>query len=165
MTPQVHSTKNTSKTCIVSHDSINSPAEQLLHRDTDISYPVPVERIKGSEEHLPFAENSLDCIMSSLSLHWVNDIPGTLIQAQRALKPDGVFIGAMFGGDTLYELRWGIRAMLPFMARRSLSRFFFCRTALQLAEIEREGGVSPHVSPMTGTISPNQLPYAVCSDR
>ena len=66
---------------------------------------VPIERITGNEEHLPFAENSIDAIMTSLSLHWVNDIPGTLIQARRALKPDGVFIGAMFGGDTLFELR------------------------------------------------------------
>lgn len=80
-------------------------AEQLLHRDSDVTYEVPVERITGSEEHLPFAENTFDCIMSSLSLHWVNDIPGTLIQTQRALKPDGVFVGAMFGGETLYELR------------------------------------------------------------
>ncbi|KND03452.1 uncharacterized protein SPPG_00935 [Spizellomyces punctatus DAOM BR117] len=102
-------------------------SEKLLYRDKDIEYEVPTERIAGDEESLPFEENSVDAIMSSLSMHWVNDIPGTLIQAQRALKPDGVFIGAMFGGDTLYELR----------------------TSLQLAEIDREGGVSPHISPMT----------------
>jgi NADH dehydrogenase [ubiquinone] 1 alpha subcomplex assembly factor 5 len=50
------------------------------------------------------------------------------VQIKEALKPDGVFLGAMLGGDTLFELR----------------------TALQLAQIDREGGISPHVSPMTG---------------
>ena len=53
---------------------------------------------------------------------------GVLVQIKEALKPDGVFLGALFGGDTLFELR----------------------TSLQLAEVEREGGISPHVSPMTG---------------
>ncbi|XP_042339149.1 arginine-hydroxylase NDUFAF5, mitochondrial-like, partial [Plectropomus leopardus] len=62
-----------------------------------------------------------------LSLHWINDLPGALRQIQRVLKPDGVFIGAMVGGETLYELR----------------------CSLQLAETEREGGFSPHVSPYT----------------
>jgi NADH dehydrogenase [ubiquinone] 1 alpha subcomplex assembly factor 5 len=53
-----------------------------------------------------------------------------LIQIRRSLKPDGVFVGAMFGGDTLFELR----------------------TSLQLAELEREGGISPRVSPLTGML-------------
>ena len=60
----------------------------------------------GDEEALPFGQDEFDAIISSLSLHWVNDLPGALIQARRALKPDGVFLGAMFGGDTLYELRY-----------------------------------------------------------
>ncbi|KAJ3057693.1 NADH dehydrogenase [ubiquinone] 1 alpha subcomplex assembly factor 5, partial [Podochytrium sp. JEL0797] len=64
--------------------------------------------------------------MSSMSMHWVNDLPGALIQIRKCLKPDGVFLGAMVGGETLFELR----------------------TSLQLAQIEREGGVAPHVSPM-----------------
>ncbi|XP_054987083.1 arginine-hydroxylase NDUFAF5, mitochondrial isoform X2 [Sorex araneus] len=62
-----------------------------------------------------------------LCLHWVNDLPRAFQQIHYVLKPDGVFIGAMFGGDTLYELR----------------------CSLQLAETEREGGFSPHVSPFT----------------
>jgi NADH dehydrogenase [ubiquinone] 1 alpha subcomplex assembly factor 5 len=78
------------------------------------------------EEMLPFEENSLDCVVCTGSLHWTNDLPGALIQIQRALKPDGLFIGAICGGDTLFELR----------------------TSLQLAEQEREGGISPRVSPM-----------------
>ncbi|XP_035746135.1 arginine-hydroxylase NDUFAF5, mitochondrial isoform X2 [Egretta garzetta] len=62
-----------------------------------------------------------------LYLHWVNDLPRAFREIHQVLKPDGVFIGAMFGGDTLYELR----------------------CSLQLAELEREGGFSPHVSPFT----------------
>lgn len=77
------------------------------------------------EEILPFATASLDLIVSTLQLHWVNDLPGALIQMRRALKPDGLFIGALLGGDTLTELR----------------------QSLMQAEIEIEGGASPHVSP------------------
>mmetsp|Transcript_11240 Transcript_11240/g.18341 ORF Transcript_11240/g.18341 Transcript_11240/m.18341 type:complete len:390 (-) Transcript_11240:1419-2588(-) len=69
---------------------------------------------------------SVDIILSCLSLHWANDLTGTLQHVRRALRPDGAFIGAMFCGDTLYELR----------------------TALAIAEQEREGGISAHVSPM-----------------
>ncbi|XP_053568107.1 arginine-hydroxylase NDUFAF5, mitochondrial [Bombina bombina] len=88
---------------------------------------VPTINVIADEEFLPFKENTFDLVMSSLSLHWVNDLPRTFHEIHRVLKPDGVFIGAMFGGETLYELR----------------------CALQLAEIEREGGFSPHVSPFT----------------
>jgi NADH dehydrogenase [ubiquinone] 1 alpha subcomplex assembly factor 5 len=49
--------------------------------------------------------NSQDAVVSCLSLHWVNDLPGALIQIKEVLKPDGVFLGALFGGDTLFELR------------------------------------------------------------
>src|SRR5690349_11220016 len=72
----------------------------LLHENT-----VPVERRVVDEEHLPFEENSLECVVSSLSMHWINDLPGAMIQIQRSLKPDGVFIAGLFGGDTLFELR------------------------------------------------------------
>lgn len=102
--------------------------ENALNRDKDIPYEVEVERRVVDEENLPFAENSLDAVVSSLSLNWVNDLPGALIQIKNSLKPDGVFIGAMFGGDTLFELR----------------------TSLQLAEVERESGISPRISPMAG---------------
>lgn len=57
------------------------------------------------EECLPFADNSLDAIISLLSLHWVNDLPGTLAQIHRALKPDGLFFAILPGGETLTELR------------------------------------------------------------
>jgi hypothetical protein len=72
-----------------------------------------------------FAERSLDLVASGLSLQLVNDLPGALIQIRRALKPDGLFLGAMLGGSTLAELR----------------------TAFLVAEEEIEGGVSPRVAP------------------
>lgn len=56
-------------------------------------------------EHLPFAEESFDLVVSTLALHWVNDLPGALIQIRRALKPDGLMLASFFGGDTLRELR------------------------------------------------------------
>jgi len=92
---------------------------------------VEIERIHGDEENLLqiVPPNSQEAIVSCLSLHWMNDLPGVLVQIKEALQPDGLFLGAMFGGDTLFELR----------------------TALQLAEVEREGGISPHISPMTDT--------------
>ncbi|XP_008055311.1 arginine-hydroxylase NDUFAF5, mitochondrial isoform X1 [Carlito syrichta] len=86
---------------------------------------IPTVSVLADEEFLPFRENTFDLVVSSLSLHWVNDLPRALEQIHYVLKPDGVFIGAMFGGDTLYELR----------------------CSLQLAETEREGGFSPHISP------------------
>jgi len=113
------------------------PAKDMLYRDADVETEVPVERIHLDEEELAshFEENSHDCIMSCLSMHWINDLPGTLVQIKRTLRPDGVFIGSMLGGDTLFELR----------------------TSLQLAELEREGGISPRISPMTDSQSVTSL--------
>ncbi|KAK5926033.1 hypothetical protein CgunFtcFv8_021637 [Champsocephalus gunnari] len=88
---------------------------------------IPTQHVLADEEFLPFKENTFDLVVSSLSLHWINDLPGALRQIHQVLKPDGVFIGAMVGGETLYELR----------------------CSLQLGETEREGGFSPHVSPYT----------------
>ncbi len=82
-------------------------------------------RLAADEEALPFADARFDLIISVLSLHWVNDLPGTLAQIRRALKPDGLFLAAMLGGGTLEELR----------------------QALLAAEVEVRGGVSPRVSP------------------
>lgn len=80
----------------------------------------------GDEEFLPFSDGSLDVVISSLGLHWVNDLPGAMAQCRRALKPDGLFLAAMFGGETLRELR----------------------IACTVAQEEREGGISPRVSPL-----------------
>ena len=61
--------------------------------------------VVADEEFLPFAEASFDLVLSCLSLHWVNDLPGSLIQIRRVLKPDGLFLGALFGAGSLGELR------------------------------------------------------------
>ena len=81
--------------------------------------------VTGDEENLPFAPASFDLIVSALALQSVNDLPGTLIQARRALAPDGLLMACLFGGQTLNELR----------------------TAFAAAEEERSGGVSPRVAP------------------
>ncbi|MBW8815790.1 MAG: methyltransferase domain-containing protein [Caulobacterales bacterium] len=67
-------------------------------------------RVAADDERLPFADASLDLIVSTLGLHWTNDVVGALIQARRALKPDGLFIGAFLGGTTLTELRQSLVA-------------------------------------------------------
>lgn len=67
-------------------------------------------RAVADEERLPFAPGALDLVVSTLSLHWVNDVVGALIQIRRALKPDGLFIGALLGGSTLIELRQSLMA-------------------------------------------------------
>lgn len=76
-------------------------------------------------EALPFAAEAFDLIASPLLLHWVNDLPGALIQLRRALKPDGLLLAALFGGETLRELR----------------------LALIEAESELTGGAGPRVAP------------------
>ena len=88
--------------------------------------PATGPRLVADEEMLPFADGGLDLIVSPLALHWVNDLPGTLVQARRALRPDGLFLAALLGGDTLVELR----------------------SALATAEVATEGGMAPRVSPM-----------------
>jgi NADH dehydrogenase [ubiquinone] 1 alpha subcomplex assembly factor 5 len=82
-------------------------------------------RVAADPELLPFGDASFDLALSALALHWVGDLPGALIQLRRALRPDGLFLGAMLGGVTLTELR----------------------TAVLEAELSEEGGVSPRVSP------------------
>uniref|UniRef100_A0A8C9F2L2 Arginine-hydroxylase NDUFAF5, mitochondrial n=1 Tax=Pavo cristatus TaxID=9049 RepID=A0A8C9F2L2_PAVCR len=83
---------------------------------TTVESEIPTVSVVADEEFLPFKEDTFDLVVSSLRYAMI---------IHQVLKPDGVFIGAMFGGDTLYELR----------------------CSLQLAELEREGGFSPHVSP------------------
>ena len=82
-------------------------------------------RLVADEERLPFAPGSLDLVVSTLALHWTNDVVGALIQIRRALKPDGLFIGSLLGGATLTELRQSLLA----------------------AEAELTGGAGPRVSP------------------
>ncbi|KAJ8707711.1 hypothetical protein PYW07_011388 [Mythimna separata] len=88
---------------------------------------VKFEKRIMDEENIDLPDDSVDLLVSSLALHWVNDLPGCFDKIMKCLKPDGVFMACVFGGDTLMELR----------------------QALQLAESERSGGISPHVSPFT----------------
>ncbi|XP_074660535.1 arginine-hydroxylase NDUFAF5, mitochondrial-like [Tubulanus polymorphus] len=99
-------------------------AEQVLNQAA-ISKEVKTEKRIVDEESIPFEPNSIDIVVSNLSLHWVNDLPGSLKQINNCLKEDGVLIGSMFGHETLFELR----------------------VALQQAELELEGGFGIHVSP------------------
>jgi SAM-dependent methyltransferase len=91
---------------------------------------VPMARLNGlpvaaDEEFLPFAPGSFDLVVASLSLHWINDLPGALIQLRRTLRPDGLFLASMPALGSLSELR----------------------AALTEAELSLSGGASPRVSP------------------
>lgn len=82
--------------------------------EADLSEPMlrgrPGPRVALDEEQLPFAPESLNLIVSTLGLHWTNDVVGALVQARLALKPDGLFLGALLGGATLTELRQSLVA-------------------------------------------------------
>jgi NADH dehydrogenase [ubiquinone] 1 alpha subcomplex assembly factor 5 len=101
------------------------------------NFPIPIERVQLDEERLldRFSGMKFDLVISNLSLHWVNQLPDTLSQIQKLLKPDGVFIGCMFGGNTLDQLR----------------------QAFTIAELERDGGVSNHISPFAGVADVGNL--------
>ena len=80
----------------------------------------------GDEEALPFGVSCFDLVTSVLSLHAVNDLPGTLLQIRSLLQPDGLFVAALFGADTLHELR----------------------AAFAAAELQLRDGLSPRVAPL-----------------
>jgi NADH dehydrogenase [ubiquinone] 1 alpha subcomplex assembly factor 5 len=108
------------------------PAE--ISRVRPIDSAIALELVETGEcgivadpDLLPFAEASLDLAVALPFLHWVDDLPGTFVQLRRALRPDGILIGAMFGGETLSELR----------------------LALTEAELAEEGGAGPRISPFT----------------
>jgi SAM-dependent methyltransferase len=85
----------------------------------------PPRLVVADEEALPFADAAFDLVVSALALQFVNDLPGTFAQVRRALRPDGLFLAALIGGETLTELRQSFAA----------------------AEAEIEGGASPRVAP------------------
>ena len=85
-----------------------------------------VSRRVLDDENPKLERESADLIVSSMALHWVNDLPGTLATARRALKPNGLFLGSMLGGETLAEMR----------------------SAFVLADLERRGGVAQRMSPL-----------------
>ncbi|MGD9616875.1 MAG: methyltransferase domain-containing protein [Alphaproteobacteria bacterium] len=94
------------------------PAIQFLARASGA-------RVAADPELVPFRDAGFDLVVGNLVLHWAADLPGALVQLRRVLKPDGLLLAGMFGGQTLVELR----------------------TALFEAELAEEGGVSPRVSP------------------
>ena len=109
--------------CLAGRDKI----EHLIQADLSPEFLARAAglRLAADPEALPFAPGSLDLVASALALHWVNDLPGALLQLRRALKPDGLLLVSLLGGETLTELR----------------------QSLMSAELAEEGGVSPRVSP------------------
>jgi SAM-dependent methyltransferase len=94
----------------------------------DLSLPMArlgARPVVADEEFLPFGSGTFDLIVASLSLHWINDLPGALIQMRRALRPDGLFLASM----------------------PALGSFSELRAALTETELAMRGGVSPRVSP------------------
>ncbi|OOY29704.1 SAM-dependent methyltransferase [Thioclava sp. L04-15] len=87
---------------------------------------LPNAKVVSDDEVLDLEEGAHDLVVHAMGLHWANDPVGQMVQAARALKPDGLFLGVMFGGQTLTELR----------------------AALAQAEAAITGGLSPRVLPM-----------------
>ena len=109
---------------------VEASKEVAIKQIKDNNFPLEVETIQVDEELIEnyiHEDECFDLVTSSMNLHWVNNIPSALRQIHRILKPDGAFVGCLLGGDTLKELRH----------------------CLYLAEMERDGGFSPHVSPLT----------------
>ncbi len=105
---------------VAKHLAAGGQVDRVIHIDR-----IGTPDIVGDPELLPLAPASVDLIVSALALHWTDDLPGTLAQVRAVLKPDGLFLAALFGGETLTELR----------------------QALAQAESEVTGGASPRVSP------------------
>lgn len=99
--------------------------DDILRIEADAAFLRGAPGRVAEPEQVPLEPGSIDLAVSILALHEANDIPGMLVQIRRALKPDGLFLGAMAGGATLQELR----------------------DSLLAAETELSGGVSPRVIP------------------
>ncbi len=101
---------------------------------------VDVETLHNDEEKIGdlFPADSFDLVVSSMAMQWINEVPMVLKSICKVLKPDGCFLGAMLGGNTLKELRY----------------------CLYLAEQERKGGISPHTSPFAGPSDISSLIHA-----
>lgn len=108
---------------IARHDRVTQMARLTSLSNSTTANGLPV--LRGRQEHLPAKPESLSLITSVLGLQTVNDLPGTLVQVRRALKPDGLFLGSLIGGNTLHELR----------------------DVLAVEEEENTGGASPKVAP------------------
>lgn len=115
---------------IGAHSPLPRPAaagiETLVSFDTaSRNLAATAHAVRGDDEYLPFRREAFDLIVSLMTLHTINDLPGALIQIRQCLKPDGLFLAAMIGGETLHALR----------------------AALTEAEIDLTGGASPRIAP------------------
>lgn len=116
------------------HNFLHTFVEQQFAERLDIIKRDFPNRLDITPHNDPFDKNEIlsappepqDLITSTLTLHTINDLPGALIQIKRALKPDGLFLGAMFGGETLRELR----------------------DSLTQTELTMKGGLSPRTAPL-----------------
>lgn len=133
LTAQLNADKEKIRNKIAELVMVDSCGEMLRRDDAeplDVPFPGRVTEAVCDEERFDHEllqqSDQYDAVISNLSMHWINDLPQALKNINRVLKPDGLFMGTIFGGDTLYELR----------------------TSLQLAELERRGGMSPRVSPL-----------------
>ena len=106
-------------------DASDGLEERLGAVQRSFEHRLKLEEHLNAEERLAAEPEGFELVTSVLSLHAVNDLPGVLVQARRALKPDGLFLAALFGGETLTELR----------------------QSLAVAEIDVCGGISPRVAP------------------
>lgn len=106
-------------------DRLSRRGREVVRLSPTLGQGASAPTVVGDEEALPFAGESFDLAVSLLALQAVNDLPGSLVQVRRVLKPDGLFLGCLLGGATLTELRQSFAA----------------------AEAEIEGGVSPRVAP------------------
>mmetsp|Transcript_29348 Transcript_29348/g.40513 ORF Transcript_29348/g.40513 Transcript_29348/m.40513 type:complete len:391 (+) Transcript_29348:74-1246(+) len=127
---------------LIQYDSSQEVLNQIqLKSESDLDNPLypNVRQMVGPEDALPFVcepgKGELDLVTSNLALHWVNDLPVTFTQIRDSLRPDGMALISLFGGDTLQELR----------------------DAFLVAEQEREGRVSVRVSPMIGVSDAGSL--------
>lgn len=111
--------------------------ETLIQADAAWGFArrLPPPAAVAEAEALPFKSGAFDLVLSNLDLHWTNDLPGALLQLRQVLKPDGLLLASLFGGETLAELR------------RSLME----------AELAEEGGASPRVSPFADLRDLGQL--------
>ncbi|MEY1557142.1 methyltransferase domain-containing protein [Yoonia sp. R2331] len=117
-------------------DEVNERLQEVNRTFTDIAIVTPWPqvwisrfpdaRIIADDDVLNLEQARFDLVIHALTLHWANDLVGQLVQCRRALRPDGLFIGTLFGGETLTELR----------------------TALAQAEVAVTGGLSPRIAPM-----------------
>lgn len=113
------------------------PQLQILGHGKETVLHVPVLRRDSVLEQLPHDHpwGQIDLVVCNLNLQWVNDLPGLLWQIRLLLKPDGLFIGSLLGGDTLMELK----------------------DSFMKAEIQLYQGMSPRVAPMVDLYSASQL--------